>query len=445
MTDFLHFPNLRSTNVVERSDHYDIQAEGGVEPTRCPACYSSLYRHGSQEQMYMDAPVRGKPVKIRVNRKRFRCKACGKTIYEPLPEIDAKRYMTERLISFIEDRCLKDTFADVSREVGVDSKTIRHIFDDYVARLKREVTYETPRVLGIDEIKIIGDYRATVTNIEKLSLFDLLPTRKKAHLLDYFRDLPDKKNIQVVTMDLWSVYRQVVAAQLPGRMVVADKFHVLRMANNALESVRKKVRRSVDDKTRLKLKNDRFLLLKRYHELNDGQKDKLRDWAMQFPALGVAHAVKEGFFAIYDQPTKASAEAEARAWLTRIDPIVAKEFREASVALRNWWQEIFAWYDFPVTNAYTESFNRLVKDANRMGRGYSFDVIRAKLLFDKEARKTTTGVIRKRVRREKITMDFMDFATESPTQYEFVIEERKVEYGPHIPTLCDLLESGHFS
>jgi hypothetical protein len=25
-----------------------------------------------------------------------------------------------------------------------------------------------------------------------------------------------------------------------------------------------------------------------------------------------------------------------------------------------------------------------------------------------------------------------------------VIEERKVEYGPHIPTLCRLLEEGHF-
>jgi hypothetical protein len=36
--------------------------------------------------------------------------------------------------------------------------------------------------------------------------------------------------------------------------------------------------------------------------------------------------------------------------------------------------------DVPVTNAYTESINRLAKDKNREGRGYSFEVMRARML-----------------------------------------------------------------
>jgi hypothetical protein len=35
----------------------------------------------------------------------------------------------------------------------------------------------------------------------------------------------------------------------------------------------------------------------------------------------------------------------------------------------------------PVTNAYTESINRLAKDKNREGRGYSFEVMRARMLY----------------------------------------------------------------
>lgn len=74
--------------------------------------------------------------------------------------------------------------------VGVDQKTVKNIFDDYVERLRNEVVYETPRILGIDELKIVGQYRTMITNVEKLSLFDMLPTRNKADLLVYFDRLP---------------------------------------------------------------------------------------------------------------------------------------------------------------------------------------------------------------------------------------------------------------
>lgn len=386
--------------------------------------------------------MHGKRVVLDIDRRRYRCKVCGKTLFEPLPDMDAKRNMTQRLVKFIEARCLKETFVHLSREVGVDDKTIRHIFNDYTARLGESVTFRTPEVLGIDELKIIGEYRAIITNIGNNSVFDLLETRKKASLLPYFKSLPDNANVKVVTMDMWNVYRQVAAAQLPGRLVVADKFHVVRMANYGLECVRKKVRKQLDTKTRIKLKNERFVLLKRNHSLSDEEKEKLRTWSALFPTLGAAYDLKEAFYAIYDQPTRALAEKEARAWELRVTPEIAKEFRVLQVALRSWWDEIFAWYEYPITNAYTESINRFAKDINRMGRGYSFEVVRARLLYDQEARKPTTGVIRKRVRQPKQTWGFAGVGAK--TEYETVEVEETVEYGPHIPTLCRLLEEGHF-
>nr|UGK56500.1 hypothetical protein [Escherichia coli] len=41
----------------------------------------------------------------------------------------------------------------------------------------------------------------------------------------------------------------------------------------------------------------------------------------------------------------------------------------------------------PVTNAYTESINRLAKDKNREGRGYSFEVMRARMLYTTKHKK----------------------------------------------------------
>jgi hypothetical protein len=78
-----------------------------------------------------------------------------------------------------------------------------------------------------------------------------------------------------------------------------------------------------------------------------------------------------------------------------------------------------------------------------MGRGYSFEVVRARLLTDQEARKPTTSVIRAKPRKPApVLVDFMSMARAVPTYYD--VPDRVIEYGPHIPTLCRLLEEGHF-
>ncbi len=449
MPDFLHLPNLHTLNAQDQGDHYQVEAEGSVVPTACPACSNALYRHGSQGQTYMDTPMHGKRVLIGVERKRYRCKVCGKTLFEPLPAMDSKRLATTRLVQHIERHCLRKTFAELSREVGVDDKTIRHIFDDYVARLKETVVFETPEVLGIDELKIIGQYRAMITNVDKLALYDMLPTRNKVDLITYFKQMPGKDKVKVLTMDLWNVYRQVAHDQFPDRMIVADRFHVVRMANESIEKVRKAIRKGLETKDRLKLKDDRFVLLSRKHNLDDKGLAKLERWTEMFPALGAAYAAKEAFHDIYNLANRVDAQKAAEEWAASVDPAVDWAFREAKGALRSWWLEIFNYYDYPTSNAYTESINNLAKGMNRMGRGYSFDVIRARLLYDDEARKDTRTTVRKKVKKAVQQPRMMKFTTSASMshvtrQSETVLEESVVEYGPYIPTLVRKLEAGDF-
>jgi transposase len=447
MPDFLNLQGLRALHAEDIGDYYQVEAEGGVIPTACPTCHNALYRHGSQRQVYMDAPMHGKRVLIEIDRKRYRCKVCGKTLFEPLPSMDGKRLATTRLVKYIERHCLRKTFAELSREVGVDDKTIRHIFDDYVAQLKESVVFEPPEVLGIDELKIIGQYRAMITNVEKMSLYDMLPTRNKADLIAYFKKMPGKDKVKVLTMDLWNVYRQVAQEQFPGRMIVADRFHVVRMANDSIERLRKAIRKGLDTKTRLKLKDDRFILLSRRHNLTERQLDKLEQWIELYPALGAAYDAKEAFHDIYNHADKQDAMLAAMDWEESINPDVVWAFREVKVALRSWWDEIFNFYDYPVSNAYTESINNLAKGMNRMGRGYSFDVIRARLLFDDDARRDTRTTVRKKVRREKPSNGFnlAEIRGFMQKEYEAVEVSQSLEYGPYIPTLVKKLEAGDFA
>lgn len=443
--DLLNLRHLRAVEIDEQADRFVIVADGQGEPTVCPQCGSSpLYRHGSQPQKYVDIPIRGKPVVVHLDRRRYRCTSCGKTLFASLPDIDSKRLATIRFVRYTESLCLKRTFAELARELGVDDKTVRHIFDDYVARLEATLPRVTPEIMGIDELKIIGQYRAMITNVSEQTLFDMLPTRNKEDLITYFRAFPDKHKVKVITMDLWNVYRQVIEKQFPGSMIVADRWHVVRMANDAVERVRKEIRRTLSRSDRLRLKDDRFVLLARKRSLTAEQVGLLKDWEQRYPQLVRAYEVKEAFHALYEQRDRQSGERAASQWLSALSGDMAAAFRETAGALQNWHRQIFNYYDCKISNAYTESINRLGKDMNRMGRGYSFEVIRARLLFEDKARVKRTAGLRSRRQPPSDDGVLYDYLSRTQLATSRPDDGQVLFYGTHIPTLCDLLEQGHF-
>ena len=77
---------------------------------------------------------------------------------------------------------MSKTFVEVAESVGVDEKTIRNVFKDYVALKEREYQFETPKWLGIDEIHIIRRPRLVLTNIERRTIYDIKPNRNKESL-----------------------------------------------------------------------------------------------------------------------------------------------------------------------------------------------------------------------------------------------------------------------
>lgn len=445
MTDFLQLRSLKTLEVVSDEDRYVVKAEGVSGWITCPLCeVGRLHGHGSQEQSFQDTPSHGKPVEVFIQRRRYRCTRCGKTLFEPVADFDGKRQATARLVCYIREQSFSKTFAALAREVALDEKTIRHIFDDFVEEFEAKVRFRTPRILGIDELKIIGQYRAMITNVERKTVFDLRPSRAKADLLPYFRTLRDKDSVEWVAMDMYHVYKQVVRATLPQARIVVDRFHIQRMANDAIEKLRKRIRKDMPARQRLKLKDERFLLLKRQHDLKGGDMTRAMEWFRQFPHLGEAHALKEGFLSIWDHQTRADAEAACVKWLGNISAELTPAFKELTTAVHNWHDEIFAYFEQPITNAYTESVNRLAKDMNRMGRGYSFEVIRARMLYDAKARKDGAAVETVLVDDEGSVTTNFEFQRMSMASVRKKQVKRVVEYGPYIPTLARLLEDGYF-
>jgi len=431
--------NLSSYNVlqVEESEHdYHITAEVKNPPAICPNGHNRPFvGFGKREEVVMDVPMHGKRVGIYVQRKRYQCKTCESVFYERLPNKDKKRQATTRLVSFIERESLKRTFTSIADEVGLDEKTVRNIFRDYVNHLEETVRFEVPQWMGIDEIHIIRKPRCVISNIEHQTIVDVLINRNKTTVARYLTKLKGKDKVQYVAMDMWNPYRDAVNTVLPQARIVVDKFHVLRMANQALETIRKENRAELPPKTRRQLVHDRFVLLKRNHDLNDRERLILSGWTQNFPRLGQAYDLKEAFYSIYVCEDRITAQNTYYNWLGTIPHGLKHAFKPIITAMGNWHDEVFAYFDHPITNAYTESLNNLIRVMNRLGRGYSFDALRAKILFTEGLHKKKRPLYNKiKEKADTYFMSDMMVREEPPT----------TNYGCQLSTLDSKIESGQF-
>ncbi|MEK5357986.1 ISL3 family transposase [Paenibacillus sp. FSL L8-0709] len=442
--DNLKLPKFNIVNIAENEHDFQIRVETNSPPLDCPhcGCVANLYKHDNREQLCMDLPIHGKRVGLLIRRQRYRCRDCNKTFWERLDHtINEKRSCTNRLLSYIEKQSIKRTFTSISEDVGLNEKTIRNIFRDYINRLEERLRFETPTWLGIDEIHIIKP-RCVLTNIEERTLLDILPNRNKETVVRYLSRLPNKARITYVTMDMWQPYRDAVKAALPKATIIVDKFHVVRMANQALETIRKQLREGLSPKERRGLMHDRFTLLKRHKELTEMDKITLDLWTKNHPSLGIAYDLKESYFDIWDCDSRQKAYLEYHDWKAKIPKELQSAFEPLTKAMTNWEQEIFAYFDHRITNAYTESLNSLIRVVNRLGRGYSFDALRAKILFTEGLQKERKPKYQKRDflgDLDRYDMNYPAFDRMPPVG---VIREDGELLGIDISTLIDRLEKG---
>ena len=223
---------------------------------------------------------------------------------------------------------------------------------------------------------------------ERRTIYDIKPNRNKETGIQRLSEISDRTYIEYVTMDMWKPYKDAVNTILPHAKVVVDKFHVVRMANQALDNVRKSLKAHMSQKERRTLMRERFILLKRKHDLNERESFLLDTWLGNLPALKEAYELKEEFYWIWDTPDPDEGRLRYSQWRHRCMSSNSKDaYKDLVRAVDNWHVEIFNYFDKRLTNAYTESINSIIRQVERMGRGYSFDALRAKILFNEKLHK----------------------------------------------------------
>jgi transposase len=448
--NLLNLPGLDVVDFKESETEYHVRAKPKSISRICPLCgpAGKVVIHENKTLFVRDLPSHGHSVAIHLDVPRFKCHACVKTFTAVVPEIDTDRQMTERLRKWIGRQALDYPFTEIAKQVGVDEKTVRIIFAEYVKELERDFKRETPVILGLDEI-YLSTPRGVITNIGERCLVDMLDNRRKTTIIKFLRSLPNPEKIQAVSTDMYRPYREAIQEVLPHAIHVVDKYHIIRMGNEALELVRRQLKGTIPGKLNLQLKRERKLLTMRQHELTDFQWLAVSGWLNNFPQLKTAYELKERYFKIWNCTAPDEAFAEYLMWQESIPNELAKQFRAITTAWRTWQKQILAYFECPITNAFTESFNSKIRKVYQEGNGYSFDVLRAKVLFldilQKKTRRIEHVKVKKRPRFDEIEGDMMCFMVTNSAfeESQYVTRQvfKEVNLGTDLSTLMDEIDT----
>lgn len=365
----------------------------GSQPSVCSVCGAPLRKHGMRTVDVVATPHLGKPTKLVIEFPRLRCTGCGNVWRPQIKGVDENHRMTEAAYADIAQKSLNLTFREVARDYPLSHVTIKNVFEDYVSEHEVGLRFKVPVFLGIDEknLKRVGMV-TVITDLENRTVFDMVPGRTQADLDKYFSSIEGLDRVQWVSSDMYRPFWKSIAKHTPNATWVIDHFHVVKGANEALDAIRKALQATLDPQGRLQLKKGlAYALRKRTRDLSPYEASALRSLRTDndYSVLMSAYDLKEDFFDIYDEHPNSREEAEAAfdAWRNSIPKEDAFEpFRALARTVENHREYIFNYWDCParISNGYTECANRLIKETDMKGRGYSFETLRARTLYRRQ-------------------------------------------------------------
>ncbi len=404
-----------------------VSTETKKEPPACCRAEgepAKLRRYGTSKKYFRDLPLHGRFVDIRIYLQRFQCIACKKILLEDmLPNADTKRQMTTRLIDYMFRQSIRRPFIDVAIELGVSEGTVRNVFRDLSSARLDGQKLVAPRVLGIDDKYVNGKWMTVFGDIENKTLIDICESRVHQTLGAFFdEEMPNPQAIQVICHDMSKGYRKFSLRYLPQRDIVVDKFHVIMKANQAIDTARIAISRgeATTKEVKLALRKERKIFLAKSGQLAESTRATRDERLAEHPELKAAYEAKEKFFGFYRCATKKEAASFYYKWLRGLSPTQKGYFKPliSCVSSSKWRPHIFNYFDHPtVTTGYLERLNRAINEISRAGKGYSFEILRRKLVlaygerpvpppkFDREGKRKTEaaalppGEARKKQRR----------------------------------------------
>ena len=174
-------------------------------------------------------------------------------------------------------------------------------------------------------------------------------------------------NITDVSCDMSPAFIKGVRDNLPEAQITFDRFHVLKLINEAVDQFRRE-----EAKDNPLLKGTRFLFLKNDVKLTQAQRDQKEKLKLSELNLKSIEALnlRETFQQIYRAQTEEQFELLLNQWHEWATKSQLKPMEKVAKTIRNHWDGIVQWKKSQINNGILEGLNSVVQAAKRKARGY---------------------------------------------------------------------------
>lgn len=384
LSQLLLLPELKLLQVYVNRRRQNVQVVAkSSEFEVCPRCATKAYTVYDRRKVRVhDAPIRDKDSWLEIVKRRFFCKKCRKPFTEPVNGVRKGRRMTERFKRSLLWAC--GTFTDLSRVkkyYRCSTWTIYNaLYEHLEINLKRHINYPWPKTIGIDEhffsrSKGYKQFATVLVDYNNKRVRELVEGRTIGELESALVHIPGRENVKNVVLDLSDPYKSFAKNFFPNASLIADKFHVLRLLNPAINRYRKII---TGDKRSNPV---RKLLLRNGKRLEYFQRKALYQWLDQHADLKTIYQFKEALYGFY----RINHPKAATKVLTKITDAMAlchlPEIKTLRRTLMKWRNEILNYFVNRITNARTEGFNNVAKLIQKRAYGVkSFKLYRLRYL-----------------------------------------------------------------
>ena len=331
--------------------------------TDCPAYDTErmTWRHLNffQHQAYLHARV-----------PRVRCGECGikkVTVPRARPDSGFTLLFEALLMTMISAMPVKA----VARMMGEHDTRLWRVVHHYVAQGRARIDASDVTRIAIDETAARKghDYITLFVDIDQARVLFATEGRDAETVAAFVDDLAthggDPEAISEVCIDMSPAFIKGVAENLPNAAITFDKFHAVKIINDAVDQVRR-----AEQKGQGLLRGTRYIWLRNPANLSDRQRATLDNLPTRHLKTARAYQIRLAFQELYDQPSTEAAAGFLKKWYfwathSRLEPVI-----DAAHTVKRHRDGILRWFDSKIANGLIEGINSLVQAAKAKARGY---------------------------------------------------------------------------
>lgn len=261
-----------------------------------------------------------------------------------------------------------------------------------------------PECLLFDEFRSLedghGKFSFSCMDGQTGKLFDIVPSRQKKDLIDYFMAFERKarQRVNYVVTDMNAPYYATIKACFPNAQLIVDRFHIVQHLNRCFDQLRRRVMKQLhknqpeEAKKYRQLKSLSRLLLKNEDHLNYSDPHKWRnfDWNeltekdVVHRLLTISPELRAGYI-FYQQLLQAFQNKEIEAFFSLLKTMpldIPKELHVLKGTFKTYQSGIEHAMRLPYSNAKLENLHTHIKNLKRTLYGFkSFRNMRTRIFL----------------------------------------------------------------